>query len=107
MQLAGVTLLAKLHCPLIDHDLGMMEFFEEDQDNRIKKIVSHSSHWIALGGWALIGSALNIIIFSALPVKLTKPEWQLQLISAILSNSNFLLTDCGKICKWLPIYIFC
>lgn len=46
----------------------------------------------------LIGSAMNSIFFSSLPLKLITPEWQLQLISAILTNSSFLLVGSLLIC---------
>jgi hypothetical protein len=76
----------------------MMEFFEEDKVTRMKSGARDASYWIALGGWALIGSTLNIIIFSALPVKLIQPEWQLQLISTILSQSYFILLGSLLVC---------
>lgn len=75
-----------------------MEFFEEDKVTRIKSGARDAAHWIALGGWALIGSALNIIIFSSLPLKLIQPEWQLQLISNVLGNSNTILLGSLLVC---------
>ena len=42
-------------------------------------------------GWLIIGFSLNAIIFNSFPLKLATPEWQLGLISALLSSCVFLL----------------
>jgi len=46
---------------------------------------------ISMIGWLLIGFSLNAIIFSSFPVKLATPEWQLNLIAALISSSPSLL----------------
>lgn len=76
----------------------MNDFFPEDQDQRLKRLYNSSSWWLALAGWALIGSALNSILFASLPLKLSQSVWQLQLISAILTFSGFLLVGSLLVC---------
>jgi hypothetical protein len=41
---------------------------------------------IAIIGWLLIASSLNALIFNSFPVKLATPEWQLNLIAALISS---------------------
>ncbi len=42
-------------------------------------------------GWVFIGFALVLISFDIVPLKLTNPEWQLKVISSILTNFTLLL----------------
>ena len=46
---------------------------------------------IAIIGWLLIASSLNAMIFNSFPVKLATPEWQLNLIAALISSGPTLL----------------
>lgn len=46
---------------------------------------------IALIGWLIIGFSINSIIFNSFPIRLTDPEWQLDLITKLLSSSLSLL----------------
>lgn len=57
-----------------------------------------ASRWFALVGWVLIGSSLSSLLFAALPVRLVDPQWQLSLISAILTSSTTLLIGTLLVC---------
>jgi hypothetical protein len=46
---------------------------------------------LALLGWIIIGSTLNVVIFNSFPLKLATSEWQLSLIGALLNSSFALL----------------
>jgi hypothetical protein len=52
---------------------------------------SEFSFILALLGWLIVGSTLNLIIFGSFPLKLATSEWQLSLIGALLSSSLALL----------------
>jgi hypothetical protein len=49
-------------------------------------------------GWVLIGTALSSILFASFPFQLLQPEFQLRLISAILSACTALLLGCLLVC---------
>jgi hypothetical protein len=52
----------------------------------------------ATAGWVLIGTALSSILFASFPFQLLQPEFQLRLISAILSACLALLLGCLLVC---------
>jgi hypothetical protein len=56
------------------------------------------SYVISIAGWVVVASTINSIIFSALPVLLSSPEWQLSLIGAFLSSSIPLLNGSVLVC---------
>ena len=49
-------------------------------------------------GWVLIGVSFSSILFGILPVRLIDPAWQLQLISAILASTGFMLLGTLLVC---------
>jgi len=55
------------------------------------RLTAKTALTMATIGWLIIGFSLNAIIFNSFPLKLATPEWQLGLISALLSSSVFLL----------------
>ncbi len=57
-----------------------------------------ASRWFALIGWILIGTTLSGVVFTSLPVRLIWPEWQLQVISAILAGTISLLLGSLLVC---------
>ena len=65
--------------------------YADSDADRQKRLSSKSNFTIAVLGWIIIGSTLNSIIFSLFPIKLLQPEWQLSLVSTLLSSSIFLL----------------
>ena len=70
------------------------EFEQLAESDFVKRrnIRSKSSFALALLGWLIIGSALNSVIFAALPLKVAAVGWQLSLIGSLLSASfNFLI----------------
>ncbi|MCP9834494.1 MULTISPECIES: hypothetical protein [unclassified Cyanobium] len=72
-------------------------------DEAPTRLPSIASRACDLVGWILIGSSLSSLLFIALPVKLIDPAWQLQLISAILASTTFLLLGTLLVCgaTWL------
>jgi hypothetical protein len=64
----------------------------------LDRTLIRSARWFWLAGWALIGSALNTILFSALPLKLAESAWQLKMIGQTLSSSTFLLIGVLLVC---------
>jgi hypothetical protein len=68
-----------------------IEFFAESDPDKRKRLWVKASFVIAILGWIIIGSTLNSIIFSAFPIKIASPEWQLSLIGTLLSTSVILL----------------
>jgi len=69
-------------------EIGLMS--ESDSDQR-RRLWAKTSFVISILGWLIIGSALNTIIFNSLPLKIATPEWQLRLITAVLSSSFSIL----------------
>jgi hypothetical protein len=69
-------------------DLELVSEAGSEGRNRLKVKATFA---IATIGWLIIGFSLNTIIFGSIPVKLATPEWQLNLIAALLSSSAFLL----------------
>lgn len=67
------------------------ELLAESDSVRRSNIRTKSSFTLALLGWLIIGSALNAIIFSSLPLRLAAVDWQLNLIGSILSSCFNLL----------------
>lgn len=67
------------------------DFMEESDSEQQNHFLFKISFALALLGWLIIGSTLNTIIFSAFPLKLALPEWQLSFITALLSSSFALL----------------
>lgn len=57
-----------------------------------------ASRWFALIGWILIGTTLSGVVFTSLPVRIIRPEWQLQVISAILAGTTSLLLGSLLVC---------
>jgi hypothetical protein len=67
------------------------------------KLPPIASRYCDLVGWILIGGSLSGLLFVALPVRLIDPAWQLQLISALLASTVFLLIGSLLVCgaAWL------
>jgi len=65
-------------------------FIETDTESR-SRLKAKIAIAIALIGWLLIGFNLNSILFNSFPLKLTQPEWQLDLIAQLLSTSTSFL----------------
>jgi len=63
---------------------------ESDSEGR-SRLKAKTAVAISIIGWLLIGFSLNAIIFNSFPVKLATPEWQLNLIAALISSSPSLL----------------
>jgi hypothetical protein len=57
----------------------------ESISSRRSLLRTESSFTLALLGWLIVGSTFNGMIFNSLPIKLAMPEWQLNLISLLLS----------------------
>jgi hypothetical protein len=53
---------------------------------------------LAVVGWLIIGSALNTLVFSVLPLRLGAPDWQLTFIGWLLSVSVNLLIGTARVC---------
>jgi hypothetical protein len=66
--------------------------------NANTKDLETASRHFALVGWVLIGVSLSSILFGILPVRLIDPAWQLQLISAILASTAFILLGTLLVC---------
>lgn len=49
------------------------------------------SLYLALGGWAVILSALTSFLFAIFPLKLAQPVWQLNTVSTLLGASANIL----------------
>jgi hypothetical protein len=71
-------------------DEEMHSFHESDSEGH-RRLKTKIAETIAVIGWLLIAFNLNAIIFSSFPLKLATPEWQLNLIAALISASPFLL----------------
>jgi hypothetical protein len=52
----------------------------------------------ATAGWVLIGTTLSTILFASFPFQLLQPEFQLRMISAILSACMALLLGSLLVC---------
>jgi len=65
-------------------------FIESDTESR-SRLKAKVAIAIALIGWLLIGFNINSILFNSFPLKLTQPEWQLDLITQLLSTSTSFL----------------
>ncbi len=63
-----------------------------------EKLTRQFSAFVAIAGWVLIGTSLSTILFSSLPFQLLQPEFQLRLISAILSACMALLLGSLLVC---------
>jgi hypothetical protein len=63
----------------------------ESNSERRSRLKAKTAVTIAKIGWLLIGFKLNAIIFSSFPLKLATPEWQLNLIAALITASPELL----------------
>jgi hypothetical protein len=69
-----------------------LESLAESDSIRRSKNRSKSSLALGLLGWLIIGSTLNAVIFSSLPLKIATIEWQLNLVGSLLTSSfNFLI----------------
>ena len=68
-----------------------LESMAETDSVRRRNVRTKSSFTLALLGWLIIGSTLNSIIFASFPLRLAAAEWQLSLISSILSAGFNLL----------------
>ncbi len=64
--------------------------YESDSERR-SRLNGKTAVTIAMIGWLLIAFNLNAIIFSSFPLKLATPEWQLNLIAALITASPSLL----------------
>jgi len=64
--------------------------YEPDSERR-SRLNGKTAVTIAMIGWLLIAFNLNAIIFSSFPLKLATPEWQLNLIAALITASPSLL----------------
>lgn len=92
----GVGLLARRNLIL---DLGM-----SIDSSSLSSVIRSDGYpkryagFVAVAGWALIGSGLSSILFSSLPLELLQPEFQLRLMGAILAAANFLLLGALFVC---------
>jgi hypothetical protein len=68
-----------------------MHSIHESGSERGSRLRAKTAETIALIGWLLIAFSLNAIIFSSFPLKIATPEWQLNLIGALISSSPTLL----------------
>ncbi len=67
--------------------------------NKISDKLTRQFSWFAAtAGWVLIGTALSTILFASLPFELLQPDFQLRLISAILSACTALLLGALLVC---------
>jgi len=75
----------------VDYDVLLSKKPSERQQRQL-------AVFAATAGWVLIGTALSSILFASFPFQLLQPEFQLRLISAILSASMALLLGCLLVC---------
>ena len=68
-----------------------MESVSEPNSFQPRLLPVELSFILALLGWIIIGSTLNVVIFNSFPLKLATSEWQLSLIGALLNSSFALL----------------
>jgi len=78
-----------------DHPLDQELVFGEQTGFRALK---EASKFLAVGGAVLLVCTLNQIIFSAFPLALIKPEWQLGLSGSIIGNGIIALLGTLLIC---------
>ncbi|MFM7639983.1 MAG: hypothetical protein ACKO45_00260 [Cyanobium sp.] len=72
----------------------------ESEESRRDRVKNNTLLSISVVGWLLTASNLNVIIFRALPLRIGNADWYLDLISAVLSSSPFILL--GLVMACLP-----
>jgi len=75
----------------VDSDVLLRKKLTERQQRQL-------AVFAATAGWVLIGTALSSILFASFPFQLLQPEFQLRLISGILSACLALLLGCLLVC---------
>ena len=68
-----------------------LHLIHESDSERRRRLKAKTAVAIAMIGWLLIAFNLNAIIFGSFPLKLATPEWQLNLIAALITASPSLL----------------
>lgn len=82
----------------IEENIEDIHDLSQANSSKIPRLWIELSHVIAIAGWVVIASTINSMIFSALPVLLSSPEWQLSLIGTFLSSSVPLLIGSVLVC---------
>ncbi len=75
----------------VDSDVLLRKKLTERQQKQL-------AVFAATAGWVLIGTALSAIVFASLPFQLLQPDFQLRLISGILSSCTALLLGSVLVC---------
>ena len=82
----------------IEESIEEIEYLSQANSRRRPLLWIELSHVIAIAGWVVVASTINSMIFSALPILLPSPEWQLSLIGTFLSSSIPLLIGSVLVC---------
>jgi len=68
-----------------------LQLIHESDSEGCSRLKAKTAVTISVIGLLLIGFSLNAIIFNSFPLKFATPEWQLNLIAALISSSPSLL----------------
>jgi hypothetical protein len=63
-----------------------------------KRLWKECARYTGIGGWVLIGFSLNFLLFSSFPIRLAFPDWQLNLITGLLTTAPNILIGTLLVC---------